>query len=121
MAVLKQLGHFGNQAVVTDEAELQCHQQLQYLYSSTRAAKHFQRDIVRGVEGFVLTSSKQMEIGRKLAEDCCKYGNENQNFDFALARVSLHFGTSRNSMEKEREDLLKILGDQVTVSQISLI
>lgn len=38
-AVLKHLGHFGNEAVVVDEAELQCFQQLQNLYNSTREAK----------------------------------------------------------------------------------
>ncbi|KAK6158603.1 hypothetical protein DH2020_005917 [Rehmannia glutinosa] len=42
-------------------------------------AQHFQRDIVRGLDGFISTSKKQMEIARKLAEDCCKYGIENQD------------------------------------------
>jgi hypothetical protein len=38
-AVLRQLGHFGHETVMFDEAELQCHHQLQNLYNSTRAAK----------------------------------------------------------------------------------
>ncbi|KAK6934844.1 SH3 domain [Dillenia turbinata] len=113
-AVLRQLGHLGGQDVLVDEAELECHQQLKNLYTSTRAAKHFQKDIVRGVESFRSTSTKQMEIVRRLADDCCKYGNENESASSPLARASLQFGTSHGSMEKEREALLRILGDQVS-------
>ncbi|KAG1362747.1 SH3 domain-containing protein 2 [Cocos nucifera] len=113
-AVLKQFsGRFGHDSGLVDEAELQCHQNLKMLYTSTRAAKHLQRDIVRGVEAFVAISLKQMEIVKKLAENCCKYGNENQSSGFALARASLDFGTSHILMEKERENLLNTLGDQV--------
>uniref|UniRef100_A0A2P2L265 Uncharacterized protein MANES_17G005400 n=1 Tax=Rhizophora mucronata TaxID=61149 RepID=A0A2P2L265_RHIMU len=61
--ILKHLRHFGNEDVIIDEAEFQCYQQLQALYNSTRAAKHYQRNIVRDIEGFVSTSSKQMAIG----------------------------------------------------------
>lgn len=50
---------------------------------------------------------------KRLAEDCCKYGSEYQSFGFALARASLDFGTSHSLMEKERESLLRALGDQV--------
>ncbi|XP_010244214.1 PREDICTED: SH3 domain-containing protein 1-like [Nelumbo nucifera] len=120
-AVLKQLGHFGSETVMTDDDELQCHQQLQNLYNSTRAAKHFQRDLVRGVENFITTSLKQMEIGKKLAEDCCRYGNENQGSGFSLSRAALQFGTSHISIEKEREHLLEILGDQVSEPLRALI
>ncbi|CAL4930295.1 unnamed protein product [Urochloa decumbens] len=113
-AVFKQFSARYNQdPSLVDEAELECHQNLQRLYSTTRAAKHFQRNIVRGVEGFIAVSTKQMEIVRKLAEDCCKYGNDNQHFGFALARASEEFGKSHKQIEKEREDLLKILGEQV--------
>lgn len=34
--------------------------------------QHFQRDIVRGVEGFIVTGSKQVEIGKLLAF-CSQY------------------------------------------------
>ncbi|CAN6295643.1 unnamed protein product [Urochloa humidicola] len=113
-AVFKQFSARYNQdPSLVDEAELECHQNLQRLYSTTRAAKHFQRNIVRGVEGFIAVSTKQMEIVRKLAEDCCKYGNDNQHFGFALARASEEFGKSHKQIEKEREDLLRILGEQV--------
>ncbi|KAF9623213.1 hypothetical protein IFM89_000574 [Coptis chinensis] len=138
-AILKQLGHIGSENLIVDESELQCHEQLQKLYDSTRAAKHFQRNIVRGVEGFATISSKQMEIGvygfgtqlhaiffslqdinfeldyvvRKLAEDCCKYGSENQNSGSALACLSLHFGASHNLVEREGENFLRILRSQI--------
>ncbi|CAI0437833.1 unnamed protein product [Linum tenue] len=65
-AVLKQFGasgYGGSDGVVTDEAEFHQHQRLEKLYISTRAAKHFQRDVVRGVEGYIVTGSKQVEIG----------------------------------------------------------
>ncbi|KAF2308950.1 hypothetical protein GH714_025861 [Hevea brasiliensis] len=113
-AVLKHLGHFGNEAVTVDEAEFQCYQQLQNLYNSTRSAKHFQKNIVRSIEGFVSASSKQMEIARKLAEDCCKYGADNQCTNSYVARSVLQFGTLHNLMENERETFLGILGDQVS-------
>ncbi|XP_057504942.1 SH3 domain-containing protein 1-like isoform X1 [Actinidia eriantha] len=113
-AVLGQLGHLGNEDPVVDDTELQCHQQLQSLYNSTRAAKHFQRDIVRGVEGFISTSKKQMDIARKLAEDCCKYGTESQSVETPLARAALRFGTSHRSMENDRESMLQIFCSQVS-------
>nr|XP_011465301.1 PREDICTED: nostrin isoform X2 [Fragaria vesca subsp. vesca] len=112
-AVLKRLGSLSNEAVMVDEAEILCHQQLHDLYTSTRAAKHFQRSIVRGVEAFISISSKQMEIVRKLAEDCRKYGAEIQNTSTPLFRASTYFGTSHDSIEEERETFLRILGEQV--------
>ncbi|KAJ6821113.1 SH3 domain-containing protein 2-like [Iris pallida] len=113
-AVLKQLGgRYGHDSPLVDEAELQCYEELRTLFRSTRAAKHFQRDIVRGVDGFFSVNSKQMGIVTKLAEDCCKYGNEYQDSGFALAKASLDFGTSHISVEKEMDNLLRILGDKV--------
>ncbi|XP_062216110.1 SH3 domain-containing protein 2-like isoform X1 [Phragmites australis] len=113
-AVLKQFSARYNQdPSLVDEAELEYHQNLQRLYSTTRAAKHFQRNIVRGVEGFIAVSTKQMEIVKKLAEDCCKYGNDNQHFGFVLARASVEFGKSHSQIEEERENLLKVLGEEV--------
>jgi hypothetical protein len=64
---------------------------------------------------------------KKLAEDCCKYGNNNQNLGFVLGRASVEFGKSHSQMEIEREKLLKVLGEQVmaistpsfTISQVS--
>ncbi|KAI3468479.1 hypothetical protein Pfo_025142 [Paulownia fortunei] len=113
-AILRQLGQLGHGGVMIDEGDVELHQQLQNLYKSTRAAKHFQRDIVRGLDGFISTSKKQMEIARKLAEDCCKYGIENQDSASPLARVASDFGTSHASMEDHRETMLGILGYQVS-------
>ncbi|KAL2236813.1 UNVERIFIED_CONTAM: SH3 domain-containing protein 1 [Sesamum indicum] len=120
-AILRQLGQLGHGGVMIDEADVQLHQQLQNLYKSTRAAKHFQRDIVRGLDGFVSASKKQMEIARKLAEDCCKYGIENQDSDSPLARIAQGFGTSHASMEDHRETMLGILSYQISEPLRALI
>ncbi|ONK58819.1 uncharacterized protein A4U43_C08F70 [Asparagus officinalis] len=116
-AVLKQFGGggYGNSDnVVTDEAELHQHQKLEKLYISTRASKHFQRDIVRGVEGYIVTGSKQVEIGNKLSDDSRKYGVENTcTSGTTLSKAALCFGRARSQMEKERGNLLKALGTQV--------
>lgn len=106
-AILRQLGQLGHEAVMVDDTEMECYQQLQNLYKSTRTAKHFQRDIIRGVEGFISISKKQMEITRKLAEDCCKYGIENQS------DATSGFGTTHISIEDHRETMLGILANQV--------
>ncbi|KAE8686552.1 squalene synthase isoform X1 [Hibiscus syriacus] len=107
-AVFKQFGGYvGSDNVVTDEAEFQQHQKLEKLYVSTRAGKHFQRDIVRGVEGYIVTGSKQVEIGEKYgSENTCTSGN-------TLSKAALGYGRARAQMEKERGNLLKALGTQV--------
>ncbi|XP_057527201.1 SH3 domain-containing protein 2 [Amaranthus tricolor] len=115
-AVLKQFGAGGYSSdnVITDEAEFQQHQKLEKLYISTRAAKHFQRDIVRGVEGYIVTGSKQVEIGTKLSEDSRKYGGENTcTSGSTLSKAAVSFSRARAQMEKERGNLLKALGTQV--------
>ncbi|KAL0356660.1 UNVERIFIED_CONTAM: SH3 domain-containing protein 2 [Sesamum calycinum] len=111
-AVLKQF-YGGSDSVVADDAELQQHQKLEKLYISTRAAKHFQRDIVRGVEGYIVTGSKQVEIGTKLSEDSRKYGVENTcTSGSTLSKAATNFARARAQMEKERGNLLKALGTQ---------
>ncbi|KAA0052282.1 SH3 domain-containing protein 1 isoform X1 [Cucumis melo var. makuwa] len=112
-ALMIKLGHFGTEPLLADEAEIQCHQQLHNLYNSTRTAKHFQKNIVRGIEGFISLSTKQMAIVRRLADDCSKYGANNQNSCPPLATAVLNFSTSHSSIEDKREALLGILGDQV--------
>lgn len=116
-AVLKQFGgggYGGSDSVITDEAELHQHQKLEKLYISTRAGKHFQRDIFRGVEGYIVYGSKQVEIGTKLSEDSRKYGAENTcTSGNTLSKAGLSFGRARAQMEKERGNLLKALGTQV--------
>ncbi|CAN1173279.1 SH3 domain-containing protein 2 [Linum perenne] len=116
-AVLKQFGasgYGGSDGVVTDEGEFHQHQKLEKLYISTRAGKHFQRDIVRGVEGYIVTGSKQVEIGTKLSEDSRKYGSENTcTSGNTLSKAALNYGRARAQMEKERGSLLKAFGTQV--------
>ncbi|KAF5202740.1 Sh3 domain-containing protein [Thalictrum thalictroides] len=114
-AMLKQFGGYGgSDGAVTDEADLQQHQKLEKLYISTRAGKHFQRDIVRGVEGYIVTGSKQVEIGTKLSDDSRKYGAENTcTSGNTLSKAALNYGQARAQMEKERGNLLKALGTQV--------
>ncbi|QCE16852.1 SH3 domain-containing protein 2 [Vigna unguiculata] len=116
-AVLKQFGaggYGGSDNMVTDEVELQQHQKLEKLYISTRAGKHYQRDIVRGVEGYIVTGSKQVEIGTKLSEDSRKYGADNTcTSGSTLSRAALNYSRARAQMEKERGSLLKALGTQV--------
>ncbi|NP_001130175.1 clathrin binding protein [Zea mays] len=114
-AVMKQFGGgYGADGVFADEAEAQQHSKLEKLYISTRAAKHFQRDIVRGVEGYIVTGSKQVEIGNKLCEDGKKYGTENTcTSGSTLSKAALSFAKARSMMEKERGNLLKALGTQV--------
>ncbi|KAL1554337.1 SH3 domain-containing protein 2 [Salvia divinorum] len=114
-AVLKQFGAYGgSDNVMPDDAEFQQHQKLEKLYISTRAAKHFQRDIVRGVEGYIVTGSKQVEIGTKLSEDSRRYGVENTcTSGSTLSKAASNFARTRAQMEKERGNLLKALGTQV--------
>lgn len=59
-------------------------------------------------------------VVKKLAEDCCRYGNENQSSSFALANASFQFGTSYKSIEEERENLIKILDSKVIFLPFSL-
>eukprot|EP00246_Nothoceros_aenigmaticus_P002511 TRINITY_DN1337_c0_g1_i1.p1 TRINITY_DN1337_c0_g1~~TRINITY_DN1337_c0_g1_i1.p1 ORF type:complete len:381 (+),score=81.88 TRINITY_DN1337_c0_g1_i1:72-1214(+) len=113
-AVFKQFaGHSQGDGVITDEAELQRHQQLERLYTSTRAGKHYQRDIIRGVEGLIQSGLKQFEVSVKLADDCRKYATESPGVGGALGRASLHFSNACMQVEKERDVLHRSLGTQV--------
>ncbi|KAL7175260.1 hypothetical protein ACSBR2_028964 [Camellia fascicularis] len=115
-AVFKQFagGLGGSDNIIPDEFELHQHQKLEKLYISTRAGKHFQRDIVRGVEGYIVTGSKQVEIGTKLSEDSRKYGAENTcTTGSTLSKAALSYSRACVQMEKERGNLLKALGTQV--------
>ncbi|RZC55719.1 hypothetical protein C5167_014578 [Papaver somniferum] len=118
-AVFKQFGGHGGSEFGSDNADVQQHQKLERLYISTRAGKHFQRDIVRGVEGYIVTGSKQIEIGSKLSEDSRKYGAENTcTSGNTLSKASLSYGRARSQMEKERSNLLKALGTQLRIMML---
>ncbi|XP_019085889.1 PREDICTED: SH3 domain-containing protein 2-like [Camelina sativa] len=125
-AVLRQFGggggYGGSDTLITDEEELHRHQNLEKLYISTHSAKHFQRDIVRGVQGYIITGSKQVKIGIKLCEDSRKYGSDNTcTSGNTLTRASLSFANARALMEKERGNLLKTLGTQVAEPLRSMV
>ncbi|KAG8082827.1 hypothetical protein GUJ93_ZPchr0014g46905 [Zizania palustris] len=114
--VFKQFGaaYGSSDNVFTDESEVNLHQRLEKLYLSTRAAKHFQRDIVRGVEGYIVTGSKQIDIGNKLSDDSQKYGIGNTcTSGNTLSRAATFYGKARSLMEKERGNMLKAFGTQV--------
>ncbi|KAG0613298.1 hypothetical protein M758_6G092300 [Ceratodon purpureus] len=106
-------GHGSQENMILDEAELQRHHQLERLYISTKAAKHFQREIVRGVEGIISTGVKQLEVANKLAEDCRKYASEGPSRAGALAKAAMHFGSARTQIEKERDNMHRSIGTQV--------
>ncbi|KAI7735479.1 hypothetical protein M8C21_017837 [Ambrosia artemisiifolia] len=108
------LSRLGKDADIFNEEEIQSHQKLQDLYNSTRAAKHFQKDIVRAVEGFISIGKKQKQIEKRFAEDCSKYGTENVNPGFPLVRTAMELGTSRNAIEDKRETMLETLNHQVS-------
>lgn len=57
---------------------------------------------------------------RRLADDCSKYGANNQNSCPALATAVLNFSTSHSSIEDKKESLLGILGDQVIEKSLVL-
>ncbi|RAL47362.1 hypothetical protein DM860_013327 [Cuscuta australis] len=112
----------GSDNGVTDEAELLLHKKLEKLYISTRAGKHFQRDIVRGVEGHIVTGSKQIEIGTKLCEDARKYGADNTcTSSGTLSKAALSYSMARAQMEKEWDNLLKALETQVAEPLRSMV
>ncbi|XP_057520961.1 SH3 domain-containing protein 2-like [Amaranthus tricolor] len=112
-ALLRQLGHFGSEAYVVDETELACHDQLRKLYTSTRAAKHFEKDIAHSIEGMMSLTSKQIEIERRFAQDCSRYEVENQGSPSPLAEAASRVCTSRNSMIDEKRTLLGVFGEKV--------
>lgn len=59
--------------------------------------------------------------GTKLCEDSRRYGSGNTcTSGNTLTRASLSFANARDQMEKERGNLLKALGTQVSDKTISL-
>lgn len=115
-AVIKQFGGSGyesSDAMVIDELELQRHQQLEKLYKSTRAARDFQKDIIRATEAIAAVNSKHVEVGTKLSEDCYRYGGENIATEGNLAKAASLYGGAVAHIEKEYEDLNKMFASQI--------
>ncbi|KAJ4849958.1 SH3 domain-containing protein 3 [Turnera subulata] len=126
-AVIKQFagsGYESSDVMVIDEVEMHRHQQLEKLYRSTRAGKDFQKDLVRAAETFTAIGYKQIEAGRssidilpnqlgtKLSEDCCRYGAEHIK-DNMLAKAAAIYGDSLKHVDKEQEELNRLLSSQV--------
>nr|AFK40492.1 unknown [Lotus japonicus] len=114
-AVIKQFstsGYESSDVVVIDEGEMQIHQQLEKLYKATRTMRDFQKEIVKAAETFTAIGYKHIETGTKLSEDCCKYGAEN-NIDNILAKAASVLGDARKHVEKEHEELNRLLASQV--------
>lgn len=125
MAFLKPKFKFGSSGgsgnPLLDEAEHQRQEELGRLYTSTRAAKHFQKDVIKGVEGFVGTGNKQLEIANRLAEDCKKYGSEGPSVKAPLSRATMQYSSARNKMEKERDNFHKALSTLVAEPLKSMV
>ncbi|CAN0911984.1 SH3 domain-containing protein 3 [Linum grandiflorum] len=114
-AVRKQLsgsGYESSDSVVIEEVELQRHQQLEKLYRTTRAGRQeFQKDIVGAAEALTAIGYKHIEAETKLSEDCCRYGTENDS-DTMLAKAVAIYGDACKNVEKETEDLNRLLSLQ---------
>ncbi|KAI5054640.1 hypothetical protein GOP47_0029785 [Adiantum capillus-veneris] len=106
-------GFSGSDTIVTDAAELHRHQQLEKLYSSTRVGKHYQRDIVKGLEGVILSGNRQIEVVNKLCDDATKYASESLGGQGVLGKSLLGYGKHRARLEREREILFNTLTTQV--------
>jgi hypothetical protein len=53
--------------------------------------------------------------GTKFSEDCFRYGGENSASDESLAKAASLYGGALRNVEKEYEDLNRILTSQVNV------
>jgi len=68
---------------------------------------------MRGVEWMVSTSTKQLEVATKLAEECKKYGMEGSGVGNLLTKATTQYGAARSQMERKRENMNRIFGTQV--------
>lgn len=106
-------GYGGSDTIITDAAELQRHQQLEKLFTFTRMGKHYQRDVVKGIEGIILTGTRQVEVVNKLCEDVSKYASDSLDGQGVLGKSLLGYGKHRIRLEREREILFNTLSAQV--------
>ncbi|KAK9755807.1 hypothetical protein RND81_01G052100 [Saponaria officinalis] len=122
-ALLRQLGHSDGDAFEGDDAEIAHRHQLQNLYCSTKAAKHFEKDIVHGIEGSILLSvtSKEIEIDRRFTQDCSKYETDNHCTTSTSSETAIHVCDSCHLIIKEKEILLGVFGDQFCKTLQALI
>ncbi|CAI7782345.1 unnamed protein product [Closterium sp. NIES-53] len=80
----------------------------------SRPPQHFQREMVKGIEGIINANLKHIESIAKLSEECRKYGApESPGGSTVLGRAALHFGAAHSAIEKERDNMDRTLGTQV--------
>ncbi|XP_074270362.1 SH3 domain-containing protein 1-like [Silene latifolia] len=112
-ALLRHLGNSDGEAFVGDDAEISRRHQLQNLYISTRAAKHFEKDIVHGLEGSISVTSKEINIDKRIAQDCSKYEADNHCSTSTLTETAIHVRESHQLIIKEKEILLGVYDEKV--------
>lgn len=117
MAFLKPKFKFGGSGgsanTSLDEAEQKRNLELSRLYISTRAGKHFQKDVVKGLENFISVGHRQFEVSSKLAEDCNRYGSEGPSVKDKLSKATVKYSMAKHRMEKERDNLHRALSTLV--------
>ncbi|XP_031501337.1 SH3 domain-containing protein 3 isoform X2 [Nymphaea colorata] len=114
-AVIKQFtvsGYESSDVMVTDEIELQRHQQLEKLYKSTRTGRDFQREIVRATEAITSVGCKRIEIESKMSEECTRYGVEGTD-DALLAKAASLYGEACTNIVRETEELNRVFSLEV--------
>ncbi|KAF3783209.1 SH3 domain-containing protein 3 [Nymphaea thermarum] len=108
-AVIKQFtvsGYESSAVMVTDEIELQRHQQLEKLYKSTRTGRDFQREIVRATEAITSVGYS------KMSEECTRYGVEGTD-DALLAKAASLYGEACTNTVRETEELNRVFSLEV--------
>ncbi|CAK9863382.1 unnamed protein product [Sphagnum jensenii] len=61
----------------------------------------------------VSSSTKQLEVATKLAEECKKYRMEGPRVGSLLVRAAMQYGAARSQMERKRDNMNRIFGTQV--------
>ncbi|CAN0910667.1 SH3 domain-containing protein 3 [Linum grandiflorum] len=77
----------------------------------SKQQQEFQKDFVRAAEALTAIGYKHIEAETKLSEDCCRYGTENDS-DTMLAKAVAIYGDACKNVEKETEDLNRLLSLQ---------
>ncbi|WCJ20595.1 SH3 domain-containing protein [Euphorbia peplus] len=113
-AVLKHLGHFGNESVVLDDAEVQCYQRLQKLYNSTREAK-----VTNQLSDGGLQCSHYIEILKRLQREAFSDQMKLRDKQDKLERVISYYRTSKGSPFQESSTRLR--GDVDVLGAILLL
>jgi endophilin-A len=74
---------------------------------------------MRGVEGMVSTSTKQLEVATKLAEECKKYRMEGPGVGSLLTKAAMQYGAARLQMEREWDNMNRISNGHQTDEDVT--